>query len=112
MEVGFGIYGFCGGSAFDLEEKQCNMGSCGPTHQNGALHSHVKHLDIGIDLLGLSRGDCWVTWSTSFFGVQPGHMISVELLAEVTGGIRNITQFQQGVLSGDICTDGINNLNV
>ena len=47
MEVGFGIHGFCGGSAFDLEEKQCNMGSHGPTHQNDALYSHAKHLDNG-----------------------------------------------------------------
>jgi len=37
MKVGFGVYEFCGGSASDPKEKQRNMGSYGPTHQNGAL---------------------------------------------------------------------------
>ena len=47
MEVEFGIYKFHGRSASNPEKKQCDMGSRGSTHQNGALHSHAKHLDIG-----------------------------------------------------------------
>jgi len=45
MKVGFCIYEFCSRLASNLGEKQFNMGSRGPTHQDGVFHSHAKHLD-------------------------------------------------------------------
>jgi len=45
---GIGIYGFHGRSASDIEEKQRNMSSCGPPHEDGTLYSHTEYLDIGL----------------------------------------------------------------
>ena len=46
MEVGFDIYAVRSRYASNTKEKQRNMSNRGPTHQDDALSSQVKHLDI------------------------------------------------------------------
>ena len=65
------------------------MGYHGSTHEDGSLHSHERHMDVG--LAGPSRygGDSSVAWYAKLYSVRPGYRVLIGILAKAVRGVRD-----------------------
>ena len=87
--MGFDVHGLCNTITTHSEEEQRDMDHSGSTYQDGSLHSHEKHMDIGLAGPSLSGGDSLVAWCVELYSVRLGYSIPIWILAKAARGIRD-----------------------
>jgi len=92
--MGFGIHGLCSRLTTDPEDEQRDMGYHGSTYEDGSLHNHEKHVDIGLARPSLPGGDSSIAWCVELYNVRPRYKVPIGILAEAVRGVWDTVSLQ------------------